>query len=85
MWTIVLEDAFSRDYRHLHSEIQKRVDDGINYLQNAPDPAKCGEPKKGRWKGFRSYEIGRQYRMLYKVDQNEKALIFARVGLHSIY
>ncbi len=82
MWFAKYEDDFTREYSRLHPEIQKRTDDGIIYLQNAIDPARCGDPKKGWLKGWRSYEIGRQYRIIYKVDYGTKTVILASVGKH---
>ncbi|MHB8547537.1 MAG: type II toxin-antitoxin system RelE family toxin [Nitrosotalea sp.] len=82
MWFAKYEDDFTREYSRLHPEIQKRTDDGIIYLQNAIDPARCGDPKKGWLKGWRSYEIGRQYRVIYKVDYDTKTVILSSVGKH---
>ncbi len=84
-WESELTGTFRRSYRNLSSEVRTRVDDAILNLLNTDDPSKLGLRKVGRWKGVYSYEIGRQFRILYFVKFEERVVQFLDVGTHGVY
>lgn len=54
-------------------------------MQNLKIP-EAGIPKKGRFKGCLAYEIGRSYRLIYKVVNWQKIILLVVVGDHkSVY
>jgi addiction module RelE/StbE family toxin len=65
--------------------VGKRVDEAILQLLNSVDPTKLGLKKVGRWKGVYSYEIGRQFRLLYSVRFEERVVELLDVGTHGVY
>lgn len=86
MWNIDQEsNQFKRDYKHLSSELQKKMTDAIRDLAASQDPRKLGEHKTGPLSCLHAYEIGRQYRMLYDVMNEEHVIVLLRVGPHKIY
>ena len=66
---------------------EENVNKGIKQLSESDNPRKLGIHKVGNIDCIYVYEIGRQYRILYEVfDENgKKDLVFYRVGLHNIY
>lgn len=84
-WEAETTNTFRRSYRNLNSEIRNRVDEAIVLLLNCENPRKCGLRKIGRWTGAYSYEIGRQFRILYVVRFEDRTVVFLDVGLHTIY
>lgn len=65
--------------------MRKRVDEAILHLLTADDPTKLGLRKVGRWKGVYSYEIGRQFRLLYSVKFQDRIVELLDVGTHKVY
>jgi len=61
------------------------VDEAILHLLNSEDPTKLGLRKVGRWKGVYSYEIGRQFRILYTVRFDDQTVELLDVGTHGVY
>lgn len=86
MWNICREsNQFKRDYKHLSSDLKKKTSDGITDLEVSQNPRKLGEHKTGPLSCLHTYEIGRQYRILYDVVNEEHLIVLLRVGLHNIY
>lgn len=86
LWRIERSDLFVSSYRKLPSQIQGRVDEAILHLATSEDPADAGVPKKGRLKGYLAYELGRSYRLIYKVVSRQKIILLVVVGDHkSVY
>ena len=86
MWNIDQEsNQFKRDYKHLSSDLQKKIMEAIHDLVASRDPRKLGEHKTGPLSCLHTYEIGRQYRILYDVVNEERVIVLLRVGLHKIY
>lgn len=83
MWTVDRKNQFKRQYKHLHSEVQKRVDDILNLLIEEQNPAKSEFHKTGKIKCLHAYPIGQQYRILYDVNFKTKEIVLIRVGTHS--
>jgi addiction module RelE/StbE family toxin len=84
-WIFETTSTFKRNYKKLNPEIKERVNGALEELSNREDPRTLGEAKYGKWKGAYSYDIGRQYRILYAVDFNTRSLILLTVGSHKIY
>ncbi len=84
-WVAVLTPAFKRSYKNLSSEIQKRVDEAIKQLMESDDPTSLGARKIGKWKGAYTYEIGRRYRIFYKILFQQRTVEFLDVGGHELY
>jgi len=76
---------FKRNYKKLGPELKEHVNNALTELSNAEDPRTLGEAKYGKWKGAYSYDIGRQYRILYAVDFKTRSVILLNVGTHKIY
>ncbi len=51
-------------------------------LENATDPAKLGVRKQGILKDYYSYEVGRRFRIFYKLDYEHKIIEFISLGDH---
>jgi mRNA-degrading endonuclease RelE of RelBE toxin-antitoxin system len=54
-------------------------------LLESEDPAKLGLRKVGRWKGVYSFEIGRQFRLLYAIRFEDHTSLFLDIGTHGVY
>lgn len=83
MWHIHLSNRFRKDYKNLRVDLQKRVEEIIKQLRVMEDPTAVH--KTARYNCLNSYEIGRQYRILYDIDYKNGAIRFLRVGIHKIY
>ena len=75
----------SPGYRNLGQEIRTRADDAMAQLLESDDPAELGLRKVGRWKGVYSYEVGRQFRILYTVRFEDRTILFLDIGTHGVY
>jgi addiction module RelE/StbE family toxin len=84
-WNVVLTQAFKRDFRKLTPEIRKRVEEAILELAASEDPRNLGHRLHGRWEGFCSYRIGRQHRVIYRVQFADKVIELVAAGTHKIY
>ena len=80
MWSVHPKNVFKRDYKHLSSLLQNKTYDVIDELAASQDPRKLGEHKTGPLSCLHSYEIGRQYRILYDVVNEEHVIVLLRVG-----
>ena len=84
-WEAEFTWTFHRGYKKLGPDVGRRVDEAILQLLNSDDPTKLGLRKVGKWKGVYSYEIGRQFRLLYSVRFEERVVEFLDVGTHGVY
>ena len=57
----------------------------IDQLLESEDPSKLGLRKVGKWKGVYSYEIGRQFRLLYSARFEEHTIVFHDIPTHGVY
>lgn len=85
VWEAEFTSTFRRSFHKLGSEVSARADEAIDQLLESEDPSKLGLRKVGRWKGVYSYEIGRQFRLLYSVRFDEHTIVFLDVGTHGVY
>lgn len=65
--------------------MQRRVDEAVLQLLESADPVKLGLRKVGKWKGVYSYEIGRQFTILYRVKFEDKTIELLDAGTHGVY
>jgi mRNA-degrading endonuclease RelE of RelBE toxin-antitoxin system len=84
-WESEITSTFRRGYRKLGPEVRARVDQALAQLLESEDPTELGLRKVGRWKGVYSYEIGRQFRILYQVRPEDHTVVFHDVGTHGVY
>lgn len=84
-WAVVLTAAFRHDCRKLSSEIRERIEAAVQELVSSEEPRKLGHRLHGRLEGLYSYEIGRQYRIVYRVDFGKKIIEFLATGSHKVY
>ncbi|MBI4258683.1 MAG: type II toxin-antitoxin system RelE/ParE family toxin [Thaumarchaeota archaeon] len=84
-WILVLTPTFKRGYKNLSSDIQNRVDQALKELTRSEDPLLLGVRKIGKWKGVFTYEIGRKYRIFYRVDVYRRTIHVFHVGGHELY
>ncbi|NOJ27568.1 MAG: hypothetical protein DA330_06115 [Nitrososphaera sp.] len=82
MWKVEAAKGFERYLRKLGNDELKRFDQAIDELANSNDPRKLGKEKQGNLKGNFTYEIGRTYRLLYKMNLDEKKIILLRYGTY---
>jgi len=86
LWQIERTRLFATSYRKLSSELQKKTDDAILTLAKSESPTDLGILKKGKFKGYLAYELGRSYRLIYKVINQQKIILLIVVGDHkSVY
>ncbi|MFQ5710210.1 MAG: type II toxin-antitoxin system RelE/ParE family toxin [Candidatus Geothermarchaeales archaeon] len=67
---------FERDFRRFSPKLKGKIDSSIRRLEDEPY---LGKPLRGELKGRRSLRIGR-YRIIYIIDEDEKAIILLTVG-----
>ena len=84
MWRIERTSLFVRCYVKLPSRMRRRVDEAVLQLAESENPADAGVPKRGRFKGYLAYEIGRSYRLIYRVVDRQKIILLVVVGDHKL-
>lgn len=84
-WEAARTNTFRKSYKRLSPEITSRVDEALNQLLNSGDPRRLGLRKLGKWKGTYTYEIGKQFRVLYRVRFEDRTIELLDVGPHTIY
>ncbi len=85
MWNVLFDNRFKREYKKLDKSLQKKVNDVIKDLADSRDPRQLGLHKTARYNCIHAYEIGRRYRILYDIDNNNLTITFLSVGTHKIY
>jgi addiction module RelE/StbE family toxin len=84
-WTPHFTNRYKREYKRLASKLQERVDDGLAELVQSEYPRRLGDHKIHNLDCIYAYDIGLQYRILYGVSDEQRAIVLYRVGPHSIY
>ena len=86
LWRIERTCLFTSSYRKLSSQAQSRVNEAIQHLAKLENPADVGVPRRGRFKGYLAYEIGRSNRLIYRINNHQKTILLVVVGDHkSVY
>ena len=84
-WEAETTNTFRRGYRNISLQVRTRADEAMAQLLESEDPTRLGLRKVGRWKGVYSYEIGRQFRLLYTVRFEDHTIVFLDIGTHGVY
>jgi len=86
LWLTQQTKSFESSYKKLSSELKKQTDKAIINLAMSTNPTDLGKPKRGKFKGYFAYEIGRSYRLIYKVINPQQIILLVVVGDHkSVY
>ncbi len=80
MWTPERTKKFIRQYKLLHSDLQKKINLAITELVKSENPTKLGDYKPSI-KAY-AYVLDKSNRIPYNVSFNEKVIEFIRVGNH---
>ncbi len=65
-----------REVAKLPKSIRAQV---INALKKLAENPRLGAPLKWQLKGYRSYHIGRAYRIVYRIDDTQKVIWINRI------
>jgi len=84
-WKFETTSRYEKDFRKLDQLVKERTYKCLEYLSGRDDPRPCGKHKYGDLDCWYSYEIGRDYRVLYDIKFEERTILLARIGLHKIY
>lgn len=82
MWKILKEEQFNKQFKKLSSSLQARVLEAYQDMIDSADPTHVGRHKTGKYSCFYGYDIGLQYRILYSVNWEIRAIVLYRVGTH---
>lgn len=82
MWRAKPSNRFQRSYNRLSDELADRVDEALETLLSSDRPELIGIRKGARRKGYWSYELGRECRILFRPDYDEELIEFVRVCSH---
>ena len=86
MWRTERTSLFTSSYKKLSSELQARTDCAVRTLARSESPADLWIQKKGRFRGYLAYNMGRSYRLIYKVCIMQNVILLIVVGDHkSVY
>ncbi|MGI0047092.1 MAG: type II toxin-antitoxin system RelE family toxin [Nitrosotalea sp.] len=80
MWIPERTKLFTRQYKSLHSDLQKNVNLAITELVKSENPIKLGKYKPSI--KVYAYVLDKSNRLLYNVSFNEHVIEFIRVGSH---
>lgn len=84
MWVTQQTKSFKKSYKKLSSQLQKQTDNAIINLATSKNPTDLGKPKLGKFKGYFAYEIGKSYRLIYKVINPQHIILLIVVGDHKL-
>ena len=88
MWSIYEHRRVARQIKSIPTDILKRYEkwkdivnvsgpDGLRLIKGFHD-----ETLRGEWKGFRSSRLGRQFRVIYKVERDQVLVQVVNVNDH---
>jgi len=78
----ILTKSFTKEFGKLPRSVKEKILDG---LQKAAEGPYAGTKLRGKLEGLWRWRIGK-YRVIYMIDEKEKAVVFLDVGLRkSIY
>ncbi|MDE1873417.1 MAG: hypothetical protein KGH99_08085 [Thaumarchaeota archaeon] len=80
MWIPERTKKFAKQYKTLHSDLQKKVDLAIIELIKSENPTELGDYKPSI-KAY-AYVLDKSNRILYNASFNENMIEFLRVGSH---
>ncbi len=83
---IIYSSKFSREYKKLPTNIKNIAEKQEILFRKDPFHLKLKTHKlKGKLKGFLSFSIGYEYRIIFEFAKNKKIVHFHSVGNHDIY
>lgn len=83
---IFYSSKFAREYKKLPKEIKRIAEKAENVFRQNPFDRKLKTHKlTGRLRGFFSFSIGYQYRIIFDLAKNKTTAFFHSVGNHDIY
>ncbi len=88
MWSIYEHRRVARKIKSIPTDILKRYEkwkdivnvsgpDGLRLIKGFHD-----ESLRGEWKGYRSSRLGRQFRVIYKVERDQVLVQVVNVNAH---
>jgi addiction module RelE/StbE family toxin len=88
MWVIYEHRRVARQIKSIPTDILKRYEkwkdivnvsgpDGLRLIKGFHD-----ESLRGEWKGFRSSRLGRQFRVIYKIERNQVLVQVVNINAH---
>ena len=78
-------DLFCKRYRRLPKNIKTKAEKAEEFFRHNPfNPKLKTHPLTGKLKGFYSFSIDYQYRIIFTFE-NESEVWFHNVGTHQIY
>jgi len=81
-WAQTFTKRFKHSYRRLTAHMKQRVDQAITTLVQSENPQFLGIRKRSPLSKIYAYELGRECRILYRVNEHEKTIDFFRVCSH---
>lgn len=85
MLTLVFTPSFLRQYKKLELDLREEVREKIAQFQKNPRSVSLKAHKlKGKLKGYWSFSVNFQYRIVYEYD-NSDTVALLKVGNHSVY
>ena len=84
MWKVRPNDKFDRKVRKLRSntEVFDGFQTALSELVRSADPESMGDRKRGRLHNLYTYRITKSYRLLYRVDRDEGAIVMVDLDDH---
>ena len=83
-WGFSARTKFKRQYGRLDPTVRNAVDISVENLLGSDNPTLLGRYKQGM--GVFAYDLGRKYRIIYRVNWNRGEIEFLRVCDHkSVY
>ncbi len=81
-WRIRETDQVLRQFRKLGDQQKKQYREAVKTLANSDDPRKLGTFKRGRKYSAYYYELGRSFRLVYQLINEEMVILLLDVGDH---
>jgi addiction module RelE/StbE family toxin len=81
-WQIRETDQVLRQFKKLGDQQRKRYREAIKTLASSDDPRKLGTFKRGKKYAAYYYELGRSFRIVYQVINEEMIILLLDVGDH---
>lgn len=77
MMEIIYSPHFLRSAKHLTAEMRLLLEERIErFSENHKDPAFHAKPLAGKWKGYWSFRVGRNHRVLYRPLSASTVLLY---------
>lgn len=82
MWKLEYSNQFIKQYKLLSSDLQKKVDLGLNELAKSDKPVKLGKYKQNL--RVYAYNLDKSNRIIYTLSFTNKVIQLHRVGDHKM-